>query len=182
MWIFLSTEVIVFGSIIGSYLFIRINSTSWPAPGSIHDITTGLLNTVVLLTSSLTVVLAVGAAREGKQRLTVIWLTATLMLGTVFMAVKATEWYAYFTGNYGPHPPQPVFTFSSLLPGSTYFFTTGLHGAHVVAGLLITVYLIKKATNGGYSKDNHIGIENFGLYWHFVDILWVFLFPLFYLI
>jgi cytochrome c oxidase subunit I+III len=182
MWVFLSTEVIVFGSIIGSYLFIRINSTVWPAPGSVHDITTGLLNTVVLLTSSLTVVLAVGAAREGKLRPTVIWLTVTLILGSLFMAVKATEWYAYFTGNYGPHPPAQPFTFSSQLPGSTYFFTTGLHGAHVVAGLLITVYLIKKATSGGYSAKNHLGIENFGLYWHFVDILWVFLFPLFYLI
>ncbi len=182
MWIFLSTEVIVFGAIIGSFLFIRINSTVWPAPGSVHDIAVGLLNTIVLLTSSLTVVLAVGAARLGKQRLTVIWLTATLLLGTVFMAVKATEWYGYFTGNYGPHPLNSIFTFSSGLPGSTYFFTTGIHGAHVVAGLLITVYLIKKATNGGYSKENHLGIENFGLYWHFVDVLWVFLFPLFYLI
>ena len=175
MWIFLTTEVVVFGSILGSYLFIRSQVPHWPAPGEIHDISIGLTNTLVLLTSSLTVVLAVHGIREGNQRLLLGGLTFTFLLGAVFMGIKGNEWYLLF------HQDTP-FNFTAGLPASVYYFTTGLHGAHVIAGMLVTLYLIKKTLNGGFSKDNHTSVENFGLYWHFVDILWVFIFPLFYLI
>ncbi len=175
MWIFLTTEVIVFGSILGSYLFIRANFPHWPNPAEIHNLPIGLTNTIVLLTSSLTVVLAVHAIKEGHQRGLVLGLTATFLLGTTFMSIKAAEWWELF------HEPLP-FNFTAGLPASVYYFTTGLHGAHVLAGMIVVLYLVRKALNGGYSKQNYLGVENFGLYWHFVDILWVFIFPLFYLI
>ncbi len=175
MWIFLTTEVVVFGSILGSYLFIRSQVPHWPAPGSIHDIPLGLTNTLILLTSSLTVVLAVHAIREGNQRLLLAGLSSTFVLGGVFMGIKASEWYQLFH-------LENAFNFTAGLPASVYYFTTGLHGAHVIAGMLVTAYLIKRTLNGGFSSQNHFAVENFGLYWHFVDILWVFIFPLFYLI
>ncbi|MBI3859198.1 MAG: cbb3-type cytochrome c oxidase subunit I [Thaumarchaeota archaeon] len=175
MWIFLTTEVVVFGSILGSYLFIRSQVPYWPAPGSIHDIPLGLTNTLVLLTSSLTVVVAVHAIREGNQRLLLAGLCSTFILGAVFMGIKGSEWYQLFH-------LENAFNFTAGLPASVYYFTTGLHGAHVLAGMLVTLYLIKRTLNGGFSKENHFAVENFGLYWHFVDILWVFIFPLFYLI
>jgi cytochrome c oxidase subunit I+III len=175
MWVFLTTEVVVFGSILGAYLFIRSQVPHWPAPGSIHEISIGLTNTLVLLTSSLTVVLAVHAIREGNQRLLLFGLSATFVLGATFMGIKGAEWYGLF------HLGNP-FNFTAGLPASVYYFTTGLHGAHVLAGMLVTAYLIKRTMNGGFSKGNHLAVENFGLYWHFVDILWIFIFPLFYLI
>ncbi|MBI3115878.1 MAG: cbb3-type cytochrome c oxidase subunit I [Thaumarchaeota archaeon] len=175
MWIFLTTEVVVFGSILGSYLFIRANFPNWPNPAEIHDLGLGLTNTIVLLTSSLTVVLAVHSIRDGHQRGLVLGLTATLLLGATFMAVKAAEWWELFN-------EAIPFNFTAGLPASVYYFTTGLHGAHVLGGMILAAYLIRKALNGGFSKENYVGVENFGLYWHFVDILWVFIFPLFYLI
>lgn len=91
------------------------------------------------------------------------------------MAVKAAEWWELFN-------EAIPFNFTAGLPASVYYFTTGLHGAHVLGGMILAAYLIRKALNGGFSKENYVGVENFGLYWHFVDILWVFIFPLFYLI
>jgi len=175
MWIFLTTEVVVFGSVLGAYLFIRSQVPYWPAPGLIHDIPLGLTNTLILLTSSLTVVIAVHAIREGNQRLLLAGLSSTFVLGGVFMGIKGSEWYQLFH-------LENAFNFTAGLPASVYYFTTGLHGAHVIAGMLVTAYLIKRTLNGGFSSQNHLAVENFGLYWHFVDILWVFIFPLFYLI
>jgi cytochrome c oxidase subunit I+III len=175
MWIFLSTEIVVFGAIIASYLFIRANMPNWPAPGTIHEISIGLSNTMVLLTSGLTTMLAIQSIRSGNQRGLLLWLTATFILGAIFMGIKGVEWYDLFIRS-------PPFTFASGLPASTYYFTVGIHGAHVTAGLIMMLYLIKKTLNGGYAKESHIGVTNFGLYWAFVDIVWMFVFPLFYLL
>jgi len=174
MWIFLSTDVILFGAVIGAYLFIRSNAVTWPLPGSIHEIPLGLTNTIVLLTSGLTAFLALESIKEGNQRGLIAWLGVTLVLGATFLGIKGAEWYNLYFGK--------GFSWTSGLPGSTYYFTVGLHAAHVTVGLLIMVYLIRKAMLGGYSKEHHVGVENFALYWAFVDIVWVFVFPLFYLL
>jgi len=174
MWIFLSTDVIVFGAILGAYLYIRSFSPNWPIPGSVHEIPLGLANTVVLLTSGLTAYLALGSIQEGKQRNMIIWLCTTFVLGATFLGIKGAEWYTlYFTKG---------FTWGSNIAGSTYYFTVGLHAAHVTVGLVLMGYLIRKAMLGGYTKENHAGVENFALYWAFVDIVWIFVFPLFYLL
>ena len=174
MWIFLSTDVIVFGAILGAYLYIRSFTTVWPAVGSIHEIPLGLANTIVLLTSGLTAYLALESIKEGNQRNMIIWISTTFVLGATFLAVKGAEWYNLYFGK--------GFSWSTNLAGSTYYFTVGLHAAHVTVGLLLMAYLIRKAMMGGYTKENHVGVENFALYWAFVDIVWVFVFPLFYLL
>jgi cytochrome c oxidase subunit I+III len=137
------------------------------------DVWHGATNTFILLTSSLTVVLALASAKADRRGLAAGFLGATLVLGLAFLFNKYNEWRELF---------EHGVTFSSSLPASTFFLTTGVHGAHVTAGLLALVYLIYRAAKGHYGKENWEAIEYFGYYWHFVDIVWVFLFPLFYLI
>ncbi len=113
------------------------------------------------------------AIRRGNQARLRVGLLSTFLLGAAFLAIKASEWSELF---------RRGFTLSSGLPGSTYYLTTGTHGLHVLAGLVGLLYLIAKASKGGFTMENHDAVENFGLYWHFVEIVWVFIFPLFYLI
>jgi cytochrome c oxidase subunit I+III len=177
MWIFLSSDIVVFGAVIASDLYLRLNSpVPWPVAGSIHDVAIGLVLTIVLLTSGLTAVLALMSAKAGENKRLIQYLAITITLASAFMVIKGAEWYGYLTGSLGFTP------WGGTLPESTYFFTVGLHGAHVTAGIVITAYLIQKARKGGFTKDNYTGVENFALYWAFVDIVWMFVFPLFYLI
>jgi cytochrome c oxidase subunit I+III len=178
MWIFLSSDIIVFGAILATDIYLRINSpVAWPLPGSIHDISLGLILTIVLLTSGLTAFLGLESARRGNNRALIGYLSATLVLASTFMVIKAYEWYGYIVTRNPPFTP-----WGGTLPESTYFFTVGLHGAHVTGGIIVMVYLLNKARKGGFSKTNYTGVENFAMYWALVDLLWVFVFPLFYLI
>jgi len=171
VWFFLASDVLVFGAVISSVLFIRFEAgwMSWdPLPQAIF----GLINTFVLLTSSFTVVLALHYAREGNSRRTMASIGATILLGLTFMSVKAFEWYEEIVVH--------GVTWASSVQASTYFITTGLHGLHVLLGLLVAVFLVYRGKDGVYNDDTR-PVEYFGLYWHFVDIVWVFLFPIFYL-
>lgn len=188
VWTFLASEVLVFGSLLSSYMYIRAEEGAlWPPPGSIHSIAIGTLNTIVLLSSSLTALLALRYARSGQNRKIVLWMLVTFALGATFLIVKGFEWSdLIFQTNFlsflaGPSTLSAPFTPQSGLPGSTYFLIVGLHGAHVFAGLMAMLYIIRKAWKGGFSKENHRAVELFGLYWSFVDIVWIFIFPLFYL-
>ncbi|MCS7146017.1 MAG: cbb3-type cytochrome c oxidase subunit I [Aigarchaeota archaeon] len=172
-WTFISSEIVLFGVILSAYVYVRTASATWPAPGTLFDIGHGAVNTFVLLTSSLTVALALASSRSGSRAGTVGFLAATLALGAFFLFNKYDEWAELF--GHGV-------TFSSGLPASTFFLTTGIHGAHVFAGLLALVYLLVRALRGAYVRDGHETLEYFGYYWHFVDIVWVFIFPLFYLV
>ncbi len=173
IWTFLGAEVIFFGVLIGSYLFVRTNSAGWPAPNELFSIKNGLAMTFILITSSLTAILALSSARAGNRTGLMVSLAGTFVLGAAFLAIKATEWLEL--GRSG------VFN-SYALPATSYFITTGTHGVHVFAGMCMTVYLLANAFRGKYVKGDSSTIEHFGLYWHFVDIVWVFLFPLFYLL
>jgi cytochrome c oxidase subunit I+III len=173
MWIFLAGEVILFGALLASYVMVRLNSPSWPTPGEILDISHGTLNTFILLTSSLTLVLGLAAIRNGNQLRLRVGLILTFILGVAFLLSKASEWRGLISHG---------FTLRSGLPGSTYYVTTGVHGLHVLAGLVGLLYLIVKTQTGAFTVEDHDTIENFALYWHFVDIVWVFIFPMFYLI
>ena len=180
MWVFLSSEMVLFGTLLGAYVFIREAALQWPSPGSIHDIPLATVNTLVLVTSGLTMVMAISAIRKDNQRGLLGWLAATFILGSVFMGVKISEWVGLVSG---PSPFVPGSTNPlTALASSVYYVIVGLHGAHVVAGLVILVYLMKKSTTGKYTIGNHESIENFGLYWAFVEIVWCFVFPLFYLL
>ena len=172
VWIFLASDVILFGAFIGSYVFIRV-ANGWigwePIP---HDPIPGLINTYLLLTSSFSVVLAMVAAEKGSKKGVVGSLIVTIALGIGFLVNKGIEWQELL---------HEGLWLSTNVRTSTFFLTTGLHALHVIAGLAIAVYMLVRASRGAYLDDER-PIEYFGLYWHFVDIVWLFLFPLFYIL
>jgi cytochrome c oxidase subunit I+III len=177
MWIFIFGEIAFFGTLFGAYVFIRMNAPltgfGWPDPTTIHSMFLGGFNTILLLTSGLTMVLALTSARKGHRVGVQISLVATFLLGVFFMFIKALEWRELFASG---------FTFSTNVASSMYYALTGIHGAHVVAGLTAMVYLMTKAAKGGFGPEKSGGIEIFGIYWGMVDAVWVFLFPLLYLL
>ncbi|WP_435114840.1 cbb3-type cytochrome c oxidase subunit I [Halolamina sp. C58] len=178
MWVFLASDVVLFGAFIGAAIFLRVayGWTQWhPIP---HNPIPGLVNTYLLLTSSFTVILSLVAAQKRSRKGVVASLVVTFLLGLAFLVNKAIEWVVLFQGTeeYAP------IALDSSVRASTYFLTTGLHMGHVIAGLLVTAYLIWRAWNGAYVNGDDEPLEYFGLYWHFVDIVWLFLFPMFYII
>jgi cytochrome c oxidase subunit I+III len=177
MWTFLSSEIILFGTLIGAYLYVRAAAPSWIPVGSVHSIELGTINTLILVSSGLTMALALESIREGNQRYLLALLGTTFLLGSAFMGIKISEWSDLASKGFLISSQNQIIS----LAASSYYFLVGLHGAHVTAGLLVMIYLMKKTLNGQYTKEEHKGIENFALYWAFVDVVWCFLFPLFYL-
>src|SRR5688572_10530677 len=189
MWIFLVTEIMFFG---GMFLAYTVYRSTYPEifaiASSSLNVYIGAANTVVLLCSSLTMVLAVRASQLGQQRAIVPFLILTLLLGGVFLGVKAYEWHEKFVEH---HIPGPSFHFEGVpdaaqghaqLFFSLYFAMTGLHAVHMVIGVGILLALIFFARRGRYSPEYMTPVDLAGLYWHFVDIVWIYLFPLLYLI
>jgi cytochrome c oxidase subunit 3 len=189
MWIFLITEIMFFG---GMFLCYTVYRSAYPevfaeASRSLN-VYVGAANTVVLLCSSLTMVLAVRAAQLGQQKAIVLFLILTLALGFVFLGVKAYEWHEKFVEH---HIPGLDFHLEGVAPElqgqaqiffSLYFAMTGLHALHMVIGAGIMFALTYWAMKGRYSPEYVTPVDVGGLYWHFVDIIWIFLFPLLYLI
>jgi cytochrome c oxidase subunit 3 len=186
MWVFLVTEVLFFGVLFATYSVYR----SW-YPGAFtaasHEllIWPGTINTAVLITSSLTMALAVHAAQTGNRRLLMMFLVATMVLGVAFLGIKG---YEYYTSFHEHHVPGPDFQFEAedARPAqiffSLYFLMTGLHAVHMIIGLGIMAVMLWLAWRGTITAEYYNPIEISGLYWHFVDIVWIFLFPLLYLI
>jgi len=187
MWVFLVTEVMFFGGLFLAYFVYR---QAYPAAFASASNKTVLLigafNTTVLICSSLTMALAVNAAATGKRQLTVLFLVLTLLLGGAFLGVKAYEYHDKYV-----HHEIPGLHFEcegcadaahTPLFFSLYFGMTGLHATHMIVGAGILLVLIRRAYKGAFSPEYHTPVELFGLYWHFVDIVWIFLFPLLYLI
>jgi cytochrome c oxidase subunit 3 len=189
MWIFLITEIMFFG---GMFLVYTVYRGAYPLVFAVAstslDVYLGAANTVVLLCSSFTMVLAVRAAQLGQRNAIVLFLVLTLLLGGVFLGVKAYEWKDKFEEH---HIPGPTFHLDKISPDqqghaqlffSLYFAMTGLHALHMVIGVGILTMLILQARKGRFSADYMTPVDVAGLYWHFVDIIWIFLFPLLYLI
>ena len=189
MWIFLITEVMFFGGLFLAYTVYRhLYPDVFAIASSSMNVYYGAANTVVLLCSSLTMVLAVRAAQLGQRKAIVLFLILTLVLGGVFLGVKAFEWKEKFDEH---HIPGPSFHIEGVSPDqqghaqlffSLYFAMTGLHALHIVIGAGLLLYLIFEARKGIYSAEYNTPVDLIGLYWHFVDIIWIFLFPLLYLI
>ena len=187
MWVFLVTEIMFFGGLFMAYIVYRSASPSGFAEASNHlDVIWGAANTVVLIVSSLTMALAVRAAQTSAPPKTQVgWLVATMILGTAFLGVKVIEYSDKFAHNFVPGPnfqwpgnyPHAAEQFYSL-----YFCMTGLHALHMIIGLGIMTYISIMAWRGHYDSAYYTPVEVSGLYWHFVDIVWIFLFPLLYLI
>ena len=174
LWVFLASEILIFGSLIIAYVYVRANSSSWPIATQTHNVLLGMTNTIILLTSSLAMITALYSIRSGNVKGLKICLGGTLALGFAFLGIKlGIEWPALIHSG---------FTINSGLPASSYYVLTGLHAMHVAVGLVAIGYLMIRTFSGGFTSTKHVAIENVGLYWHFVDIVWMILFPLFYLI
>jgi cytochrome c oxidase subunit 3 len=190
MWAFLITEVMFFGGLFAAYTAYRF---AYPeafvaGSGDLH-FWAGTINTGVLLLSSLFVALAVHAASSGKSRTAAAYLAGAILLGLVFLGIKAFEYAEKFSHH---HVPGEAFDFEHVPAGATegqveifyglYFALTGLHALHMVIGVVLLSVIAVAAVRGRFSREYFTPVEVGGLYWHFVDIVWVFLFPLLYLI
>jgi cytochrome c oxidase subunit III len=187
MWVFLVTEILFFGGLFLLYAVYRALYPGAFAAGSHHlDLTLGAVNTAVLIGSSVTMAMAVHTAQVSRhRRLIAFFLVLTIILGAVFLGIKAVEYAHKFHEHHVPGPsfhfagdePQQVQLFFSL-----YFVMTGLHALHMVIGIGILGVLVVMALWGRFGPDYFTPVELTGLYWHFVDIIWIFLFPLLYLV
>ena len=186
MWLFIAQEVMFFGGLFLAYTVYRNVYPAAFAEASHHlDWKLGGINTAVLILSSLTMALAVRAAALGHRQQIVLFLIATVVLGSIFLGVKIVEYGDKFEHHLVPGPhfqfpgphARPAQIFYSL-----YFAMTGLHALHMIIGIPILLVLAWKAHRGGYGPAYHTPVEMTGLYWHFVDIVWIFLFPLLYLV
>lgn len=186
MWLFLLTEILLFGGLFVAYAIYR----GWHPEMFLNahkflDVNLGALNTVVLITSSLTMALSIRSMQLGDRKKTIQLLVWTLILAAIFLVVKYFEYshkihlgqlpgkYYTFTGIEGTNPH--IFF-------SIYFMMTGLHGIHVIAGMIVIGWILKRTMRGDFSAEYYTPIELTGLYWHLVDMIWIFLFPLLYLI
>jgi len=173
MWLFLASEVMFFAGLIGAYIVLRGGAPEWPVVSNILNVPLVAGNTFILIVSSVTMVRAFAAIEDGNQKGMRAMLLATAALGIVFLSIQAMEWSALI--NEGT-------TVSTDLFGSVFFTLTGFHGLHVLGGVLALLYTIAKAFRGDFTQASYGGVELMGLYWHFVDVVWIFLFTIVYLI
>lgn len=183
MWLFLFTEMMLFGGLFLLYSAYRsMHPVEFHAAGEELNVALGVFNTLVLLTSSYTLALSLTAVEKGRTALAKKLIAATILLGALFLVVKGFEWSSEFHhGNY-PNSPELL----KRAPGivlffGLYFTMTGLHGLHILAGMALLSVALFKLAQGEVKAGNSIFLENVGLYWHLVDVIWIFLLPLFYL-
>ena len=173
MWLFLASDCLFFGSFIAAYLLYRDRSLVGPYPEDLFDIPFTSVSAFILLMSSVSMVLALAAIQRGNVRNMQIWLFTTAALGTLFISGQAYEFTEFNQEGLG---------LSTNLFGTTFFVLTGFHGAHVTIGVLILLSLFVVSLRGGVQQKDSLTIELAGLYWHFVDIVWIVIFTLIYLI
>jgi heme/copper-type cytochrome/quinol oxidase subunit 3 len=173
MWLFLGSECLFFGSLISAYLLYRDKSTTGPHPEDVFDIPFTSVSAFQLLMSSVTMVLALASIQRGNVRGMQIWLLATAFLGLLFVSGQAYEFTVFYHD--GLHLDTNLF-------GTTFFVLTGFHGAHVTIGILILMSLFMVSLQGRIQQKDSLNVEIAGLYWHFVDIVWIVIFTLVYLV
>ena len=174
MWVFLASEVMFFTSLIGSYIILRFaHPEMWKGPGEVLNVALTAGNTFLLICSSVTMVKAFAAVQDGDQAGLRKWLIATVLIGATFVGVQIYEYYKLIEHGFVP---------SEGLYGSTFYTMTGFHGFHVTIGVICLAFVTMKAFQGKYTATDHRGVEVVGLYWHFVDLVWIILFTIVYLI
>ncbi len=189
MWLFLATEIMFFMGLIASYIALRFGRADWPTPDDVGlNVSIGALNTVVLIVSSVTVVLALSATARGDRNQQALYLAITAALGLTFMVIKAFEYHAKYehglvqiVNGWPVLQPTHEIAGGGLWP-SLYFTLTGFHGLHVIGGVVMLVMLLIQSMSGRLGPDKYERVELIGLYWHFVDVVWIFLFPMLYMI
>ena len=173
MWIFLGSDCMFFGSLIATYLLYRGKSLVGPYPHEVFNIPFTSISAFVLLMSSLTMVLALSAIHRGDMRGLKVWLLATALLGTVFLGGQFFEFNTFV---------HQGLTLKTNLFGTTFFVLTGFHGAHVTVGVIILLSFYVVAARGRLKPEQHLNIELAGLYWDFVDVVWIVIFTVVYLV
>jgi cytochrome c oxidase subunit III len=189
MWFFVAQEILFFGGLFAAYFIYReMYPAVWKAGSHLQNWKVGAANTIVLIGSSLTMALAVWGAQGARRKFTTVMLVLTLLLGGIFVGVKGYEYSehiheglfpgAHFTYAHGPAELRP-----GIQMFMTFYFTmTGLHALHMVIGAGLLLWFIKRTWRGDFGPEYYGPVEIMGLYWHFVDIVWIFLFPLLYLV
>jgi len=184
MWLFLLSEIILFGG-----LFLLYSSYRYKNPFDFHlaawelNRVLGTINTLILITSSLTIALSILFVQKGDHKLSMILLSATIFLGLLFLGIKYVEWTAKIEHGLYPNSPRLLGrSKGEVLFFGLYYSMTGLHGLHVLVGIFVLSVMLVLMMRGKINENRSVPLENTGLYWHLVDIIWIFLFPLFYLI
>ena len=173
MWLFLGSECLLFGGLISTYMLYRGRVSDGPHPSSIYDIPFTSVSSFVLLMSSLTMVLAVSSAQKGDDKKTNLWLLVTALLGSTFIGGQVYEFTAFYREGLG---------FTTSLFGSSFYTLTGFHGVHVSVGIILLLSLMGIIRKNRVTGNKAEVVELIGLYWHFVDIVWIVIFTLVYLI
>ena len=173
IWAFLGSECLFFGAFISTYLLYRGRDTAGPKPTQLLEVPFTSATSFILLMSSLTMVLALAAIQRGEERKMRVWLSATALLGCVFLGGQFYEFSTFY---------RDGLTLSSNLFGSTFFTLTGFHGTHVAIGVFWLLSLYSRSMQGKLTTEHSEAVEIAGLYWHFVDIVWIFIFTAIYLV
>ena len=193
MWVFLLSEVMFFTSLIGSYIILRFaHPEHWTDPGIVLNVPLTATNTFILICSSVTMVKAFAAIQQGDLKGLKNWLLATILIGSLFVGIQAVEYITlsaegfvpmleayHAVGRGNPHEGPSL---GGPLYGATFYAMTGFHGAHVTLGVICLIFVYIMAVRGKYSIADYEGVEVIGLYWHFVDLVWIILFTIVYLI
>ena len=178
MWIFLVGDAMSFGALLAGYGALRFGSSNWPIPQEVLGIQLTALMTFLLICSSLTMVKALAAVRAGNLAGLRNYLFLTVLGGSIFLSLQAYEWNHLIHQGLGL-TSNP---FGSALFGTTFFLLTGFHGCHVLSGVLYLFIILVQGVRGKYSPENHNSVEIAGLYWHFVDLVWILIFTFVYLL
>jgi heme/copper-type cytochrome/quinol oxidase subunit 3 len=173
MWFFLCSDAMSFAGLLAAYAAVRMGDPNWPVPGEVVDVPLTALNTFILICSSVTMVKALSAILRGDRKGLLLGLLGTILGGSIFLGVQAYEW---------THLIHAGLTIQTSLFGATFYVLTGFHGLHVLSGVIYLLCIFIKAARGGYDRDHNSPVEIVGLYWHFVDLIWILVFTFVYLI
>src|SRR5574341_397301 len=196
MWVFLGSEVMFFTALIGTYIVLRFGAPGeWARPNVVLSVPITAFNTFLLICSSVTMVKAYAAIADGNQKMLKVWMLATILIGATFVSIQVYEYIHLVERGFTPAGVRDGSELAELvangtlpaatmgLYGSTFFTMTGFHGFHVTCGVVSMTYLyFTKTLRGKYSQQDYRGVEAVGLYWHFVDLVWIVLFTIVYLI
>ena len=193
MWVFLLSEVMFFTSLIGTYIILRFaHPDHFAVPGAVLNVPLTAFNTFFLICSSVTMVKAFAAIQKGDQKGLKLWLLATIVIGACFVGIQAIEYAALAHEGFVPAAAEyhalgrsgveGGAVLGGPLYGATFYTMTGFHGAHVSIGVICLTFVLIRAMRGHYTHNDHRGVELIGLYWHFVDLVWIILFTIVYLI
>lgn len=188
MWVFMAQELLFFSGLFCAFGFVRYMYPEMVAEAQTSmDWKLGTINSIILLVSSLTMSLCVRSARSNNRSGTIKFLVATMICGLMFLIIKMTEWGMHFHEGYYPgkyfHPIAEAEIQNPLahIFFGLYYVMTGMHGLHIVVGLGLMTWMLIRAARGEFNSENYVSLENTSLFWHLVDIVWIFLFPLLYL-